>query len=128
MKVPDKTASLTGRGLAMSSVWMARDVCVCLCFVYFSLLFYIHDAYLSMHLETAMQFINRPTNQSNCELMNLRKSFLPFSICLSSFPRSNFILIFFPEMAERGASESPSDDDEEESASAPTLPPSDEDD
>ena len=41
----------------------------------------------------------------------------PFSICLSTASRFSFILIFLPEMAERGAPES--EEDEEASLSLP---------
>jgi len=38
--------------------------------------------------------------------MKRRKSFRPLSICISAASRFNFIFIFFPEIAERGASSS----------------------
>lgn len=54
-----------------------------------------------------------------------RKSCRPFSICLSTASRFSFILIFLPEMAERGAPES--EEDEEVSLSLP-LPLEDDED
>lgn len=47
--------------------------------------------------------------------MKRRKSLRPCSIRLSTASRFSFILIFFPEMAERGASD-PDDDEEDEEA------------